>query len=107
MPYQVSIDGVGVFTTDDLTLAEAVAVEAETGHSWYEFNPFRSAQDCQALMVAFLRRTLSEDVARKQVEAMTLKEAIASLDIVDDDRPTVYEDGAPDLGVGGESATTG
>lgn len=107
MPFQVTVEGVGSFLTDDLTLAEAIAIEKATGHSWYEINPFRSAVDCQAIIVAFLSRTLGEDVARKQVDGMALRDVLAAVDVVADDRPQSYAEGMPDPKVGDGSATTG
>lgn len=97
MPYRVTLDGVGSFTTDDLTLAEAIEIEKATDHSWYEINPFRSATDCKAIMVAFLSRTLAADVAAKQVDALTVAEVLAAVDVVKhDDLPAMYVDGMPD-----------
>ena len=107
MPFKVTLGEGEEFLTDDLTLAEAIAIEKATGHSWYDINPFRSATDCQAIMVAFLSRTLSEDVAAKQVSGMSLKDVLASVDVVPDDRPQSYEDGMPDPKAVDESATTG
>lgn len=107
MPIQVTIDGVGSFLTDDLTVAESVAIEKATGRSWYELNPFRRAEDCQEVMVAFLARTVGEDVARKQVGAMTVAEVVDCLEVVPDDRPQQYVEGMPDPKAGDGSATTG
>ena len=107
MPFKVTLGEGEAFLTDDLTLAEAIAIEKATGHSWYDINPFRSATDCQAIMVAFLSRTVAEDVAVKQVASMSLRDVLASVDVVADDRPQSYKDGMPDPKVGDGSATTG
>lgn len=94
MPFRVSVEGES-YLTDDLTLDEAIAIEAATGHSWVDVNPFRSAEDCKAIMVAFLARTAGADEARRRVGALSLKAVMSSVDVVPDDLPDAFEGGLP------------
>lgn len=108
MPIRITIEGVGSFLTDDLTLDETIAIERETGHSWYGINPFTSGADCMAIMVAFLSRTLDPEVARKQIGSMAVRDVLAAVDVVEEDgRPSEYAEGLPDPKAEGGSATTG
>ncbi len=100
MPFIVKL-GDKEFNTDYLTIDEAKAIEKETRRTWGTINPFRSAEDCQAIMVTFLSRSTEEgglgdrDAAVKKVGKMSVKEALAALSAVDDDLPEEFEDGLP------------
>lgn len=94
MPFQVSF-GDQTWRTDELTLNEAIGIEKVTGRSWMLINPFQSAEDCKAIMVAFLARDMDADAAEDKVGALSLREVLDSVDVVKDDRPDVYEDGLP------------
>lgn len=94
MPYQVSFEG-EKWSTDDLTLDEAIAIEKVTGRGWTTINPFRSGEDCKAIMVAFLTRTRGADESARLVGALTLRQVLDSVDVVADDLPNLYEDGLP------------
>jgi hypothetical protein len=100
MPFQVKLDS-GTFLTDDLTMAEAIQIEKDTRHTWANINPFRSADDCKAIMVAFLSRPVdkgglgSRDVATAKVDNMSVKQVLEAIDVVSDDLPESYKDGLP------------
>lgn len=110
MPYRVSFEG-EAFNTDDLTLDEAIAIEKVTGRSWVLINPFRSAEDCKAIIAAFLARKMGEAEAAKLVGGLSLKAVLDSVELIDD-MPTSYENGLPDPkvegpGTGGSSTSDG
>jgi hypothetical protein len=94
MPYRVTVDG-EAFLTDDLTIDEAIAVEKATGTSWVFINPLRSADDCKAIMVAFLSRSKPRPEAEGIVGSLTIRDVLKAVERVDDDLPTEYEDGLP------------
>ena len=94
MAYKVSFEG-EEFNTDDLTLDEAIGIERSTGRSWVLINPFRSAEDCKAIIVAFLTRTRDETEATKLVGALSLREVLASVSVAEDDLPEQFEGGIP------------
>lgn len=85
------------FTTDDLTLAEAVRIEKVRGESWVTINPMASAFDAQEVLITFLMRTMAEAEAREQVEAWSLKEVTEDRIRITttDDRPKQYANGLP------------
>lgn len=104
MPFQVTFGG-QKWRTDELTLKEAIAIEKVTGRSWMVINPFQSAEDCKAIMVAFLSRDMDPGAAEQKVDALPLREVLDSVDVVKDDLPDVYEDGLPKAE--GEDSTNG
>ena len=104
MAIQVTFDG-KTWRTDDLTLDEAVAIEKQCGVSWTNMNPYRSAEQCRAIIVAFVARNRGDDEAAKLVGAMTLAETLDAVTVADDDLPSEFEDGIPKAGAG--TATTG
>ena len=103
MPYQVSL-GDQKWRTDDLTLDEAIGIEKATGEGWLQINPFRSADACKAILVAFLSRTMDPAAATAKVGAVSIQEALDGVSVVTDDLPTSYEDGLPKA-AGGHSTT--
>lgn len=94
MPFEVSI-GDRQWRTDDLTLDEAIGIEKTTGRSWMQINPFQSAEDCKAIMVAFLSREMDGATAATKVGTLSLKEVLDSVAVVKDDLPDQYVDGLP------------
>jgi hypothetical protein len=94
MPFQVSV-GDRHWRTDDLTLDEAIGIEKATGRSWMQINPFQSAQDCKAVMVAFLTREMDVGAAEGKVGSLSLREVLDSVELIKDDLPTQYVDGIP------------
>lgn len=104
MPFIIQFGGQS-WRTDELTLKEAIGIEKVTGKSWMLINPFQSAEDCKAIMVAFLAREMSPDVAEAKIDAMSLREVLDSVDVVKDDLPDVYVDGLPKAE--GEASTSG
>jgi hypothetical protein len=95
VPFVVTFDG-EEFDTDELTLDEAIAVEKATGHSWHEINPFRSGEDCKAILVTVASRRVSREEAEKRVGAMTVAQVLGSIDVKrKDDLPEMFEDGIP------------
>lgn len=101
MPFEVSF-GDQKWRTDDLTLDEAIGIEKVTGRSWMQVNPFVSAEDCKAIMVAFLSREMDGQAAEAKVGALSLGEVLDSINLVKDDLPDEYADGIP-KGEGGPS----
>jgi hypothetical protein len=103
MPFQVTF-GDQSWRTDDLTLDEAIGIEKITNHSWMQINPFVSAEDCKAIMVAFLSREMDPSAAETKVGSLSLREALNSVEIVKDDLPDLYQDGIPKAGAGPSTA---
>lgn len=99
MPFEVSV-GDRKWRTDDLTLDEAIGIEKTTGRSWMQINPFVSAEDCKAIMVAFLGREMDSGSAEAKVGALSLREVLNSVELVKDDLPDQYVDGLPKGEVG-------
>lgn len=78
--------------TDDLTLGQLLDVEMALGKRWPEINPFASARDAFALVVALFgpdalttARSLPADVGQW-------------VEVVDDDLPESFRDCIPTLG---------
>lgn len=95
MRYQVSVDGKS-WVTEDLTLDEAIEVEAETGESWLFLNPIRSAKHAKAILTRFLAREHGLDAARDRVGAMSVTDVLDCVDRAEsDDRPAEHRDGVP------------
>lgn len=93
---RVTVDGV-MYDLDDMTLDEACSFEAATGASWARMNPTTSALHCRAVLVELYARTRSHDEAEKVVGALTSRQAVDHIDLVDadDDRPVEHNDGIP------------
>lgn len=104
MPFQVSL-GDQKWRTDDLTLDEAIGIEKVTGRSWMQINPFRSAEDVKAILVAFLSRTMDPAAATAKIGGLSIQEVLDGVDVVKDDTPDMYEEGIPKAE--GELGTTG
>lgn len=105
MPYRVTVEGTS-YSTDDLTLDEAVAIEKATGISWLYLNPVRSAEHCKAIMVAFLSRDRTPAEAEAVVGKLSLAAATAAVTDVEDDLPDEYEDGIPKAGADPSTPTS-
>lgn len=103
---QLTIDD-ETFTTDDLTVDEAIQVEQETGQSWLHMQPGVSAVQTKAVLVAWLSRTTARDVAAKRVGAMTVAEIADVVKIVESDLPGEYIDGQVNPKAGGAPSTSG
>lgn len=69
------------FTEDDLTLAEAAAVEKICGTSWGLLNPVSSAHECQAIIAACLhnRRDMKLPEAMKQAGTLSAADAVNAI----------------------------
>lgn len=106
MPITVTVEG-ETFSTDDLTLDEAVAIEAELGVSWLLVDPLVSALHCRAIMRTFLARTRSAEEATKIVGAIGVGTALDAVNIIADTLPYMFEDGLPVPNPGAAPATSG
>lgn len=69
------------FTEDDLTLAEAAAVEKITGTSWGMLNPVSSAHECQAIIAACLhyRQDMKLPEAMRQAGKLSASDAVNAI----------------------------
>lgn len=95
MPFQVTY-GDESWMVDDLTLDEAGDLEKLLGRPWYQMNPLLSAQDCKAVIVAFLSRTMDATAAGDKVGSMPIGKILDHIKVVkDDDLPITYRDGVP------------
>ena len=99
MSFRVTIKEVGTWVTDELTLAEAIGIEKATGHPWSAINPFASAVDCQAILVAFAARTLGAEEAHIRVAAMSVGDCLDAIDVAEVVAPgPKVESGSPTTG---------
>lgn len=104
MPFELVLEG-RTYSTDDLTIAEAVALEKELGRTWRELNPLASAEEFQAFATACLSRDHPADQAAKIVAGLPLSVALTAASwVTDGDLPDTYEDGHPKAEV--EPSTT-
>lgn len=92
----ITVDG-HEYDLDDLTLDEACSFERATGASWATMNPTTSAAHCRAVLVELYARARSRDEAEKVVGALTSRQAVDHINVVDadDDRPVEHKDGIP------------
>ena len=104
MPFEISLEG-RTYSTDYLSVAEAVELEEMLGRSWRELHPAGSAAEFQAFATMFLRRDHPGEQAAKIAAEMPLGTALAAVAWKESDLPDVYEDGLPKA-VGGSSTTT-
>jgi len=108
VPFIVTFDE-QEFSTDDLTLEEAEAIETALGITWFEMNPARSAAQCRVVTAVFLARTADETEAAKRAAAVTVGQARKMVRWEKDDLPDTYEDGLPKAeggpGTGGSSSS--
>jgi len=90
----------GSWSTDDLTLAEVVGIEQETGESWVYMNPLRSAVQARAIVRRLLARDSGLDDATKRVDKMRVVDVVAAIEPErdgEDDRPKSHVDGMPEV----------
>lgn len=109
MPFRITL-AEGSWSTDDLTLAEVVQIEQETGETWVLMNPLRSAAQARAVMRQLLARTHGQDEAAVMVDAMRVVDVVAAIEVEEtDDRPKQHVDGVPQVDpkdeVGGPATT--
>lgn len=112
MPFTVKVDGI-VHSADDLTVAEATAIEAAVraagveSSGWGQLNPFRSMPVAAAMLATFLVRLGRSDAeAQAEVSNLTIRTINRVFGYVeDDDLPDMFADGIP-KGEGGP-ATSG
>lgn len=104
MPFEISLDG-RTYSTDDLTVAEAVELEKMLSRSWRELHPAGSAQEFQAFATVCLRRDHPGEQAAKIAAEVPLGAALAAVTWKESDLPDTFEDGHPKA-EGGSSTTT-
>lgn len=104
MPFILTLDD-GEFSTDNLTLEEAEAIEKALEITWFEMNPARSATQCRAIIAVFLARSHEETEAVKLAASITVGQARKMVRWEKDDLPDVYEDGVPKV-AGARSTST-
>jgi len=83
------------FSTDNLSIEEAEAIETALGITWFEMNPARSAGQFKVVTAVFLARTRDETEAAKTAAAITVGEARKAVRWEKDDMPDAYEEGLP------------
>lgn len=97
MPIRIEIDG-QVLNTEDLLVGEGARIEREAGTSWdfILLQPLRSLDAAQALLAGVLRHLgVPDDEAAARAEAVSLKDLMACMEVVPDDRPVEHVDGVP------------
>lgn len=99
MAYKITAFGQS-WNTEDLTVAEAEQLESELGCSYLLINPLVIIKHYRAVLSLFLAREMAPETAREKVEAQTIG-TMGEVTKVDENLPTMYEDGAPKVG-GGE-----
>jgi len=103
MPFRFRVDG-EEWTSDDLTLGEQCDIERKLGLKWSYLDPVAEVIPRQAVIAAWYARTMPADEAEKRTDALTARQV--RVELVEDDRPTEYEDGIPVVGKAAGSATT-
>lgn len=104
MPFEVTLDG-KTYSTNSFTLDEADRLEEECGRTWLELNPVRSAKEFRTVARVFLARDHTPADLDRVVAAITIGDAMAAVEWVDEDLPATFEDGMPDPKVGGGPST--
>lgn len=94
MAWRIQFDG-QVYRESDLTIGQAEAIEKETGLTWRQLNPLRSAACASAILaVCHSDRTgVSLEAARAQVRALRIDDFNVEPD--EDDLPSEFEEGFP------------
>lgn len=96
MPFRITVDGRSMLT-EDFTLDELTAIEAEVGESWdfVVMAPYKTARHATSLIKHFLSRQHGPEEASKRAGAMTFKQVLDAMEPVEDDRPKMHQDGVP------------
>lgn len=94
MPFELTLDG-RVYNTHSLSLDESEQLEKECGKTWLELNPVRSSTEFRATARVFLTRDHDAADVERILANVTIQSAMAAVEWVDDDLPTVFEDGLP------------
>lgn len=95
MPFHFTLDG-KEFTSDDLTVDEAVRIEELMGKSWLDINPVLHGSAFRAMAIVFLSKHMDATAASKYVGGIPLNKVLEHVRWVEEeDLPDVYEDGIP------------
>lgn len=95
MPFLFTLDG-HEFTSDDLTVDEAVQIEELMGKSWLDINPVLHGSAFRAMAITFLSKHMDRKDAVAYVNAIKLNKVLDHVRWVeDDDLPESFEDGLP------------
>jgi hypothetical protein len=105
MPFELSLNG-ATYRTDSLTLDEAERLETECGKTWLKLNPALSAKEFKATARVFLARDHAPADVDRLVSAMTVGTAMQAVAWVEDDLPTMFEDGLPKAAAGNSTGTS-
>lgn len=73
MPFEFTLQD-KTYTTDSLTLDEAVLLEEELGKPWSLLSPTGTAREYQAIARVLLTRDFGAEQAAKLTSAMTISE---------------------------------
>lgn len=92
------------YWVDDLTLAEAMEVEAKCG-DWPEWQPIRNLRLAFTIMTVFLRRTMSEDDVATIIGGLSKRACRAMWDFREEEMPAAFENGVPVPKAVGEPST--
>lgn len=94
MAWRITFDG-EVYREGDLTIGQAEVIEKETGLTWRQLNPLRSAACASAILaVCHSDRTgVSLEDARTKVRALRIDDFNVEPD--EDDLPSEFEAGFP------------
>lgn len=81
MRWRITFDGLAL-TEDDLTMAEAKTVEKITGRSWAVINPWQTAADCSAIIVAAVhhREGVPLDEAEGRVDSRPMQDIVSAIE---------------------------
>lgn len=102
--WRITFDG-QVYREADLTIGQAETIETETGLTWRQINPLRSAA-CATAILAVLhaeRTGISLDEARTKVRALKVNDFDVAPD--EDDLPVEYTEGFPPEAAGTSTDT--
>jgi hypothetical protein len=95
MPFIFNLDG-HEFTSDDLTVEEAVRIEELMGKSWLDINPVLHGSAFRAMAITFLSTHMDRKDAIAFVGAIKLNKVLDHVRWVEeDDLPVEFEDGIP------------
>lgn len=94
--WQITFEG-KTHREDDLTIDMAERIEEAVGETWLHLVPLRSAKHARAILTVMHAAATGEPEAAvaSRVKALKVGDFITAMQPIDDDLPTLYQDGNP------------
>jgi hypothetical protein len=92
--FALRYDG-NLLRSGDMTGREVVDLERALGVGYLDIRPGSNVAHRMAMLAVFLRREHDEAETEKILDGLSLRDLDRMIEVVEDDLPTLFEDGIP------------